>query len=420
VIGVLEVAGYAVVAGAAAQAAAGVSGAVQRQVLARRRAAAEARLFEERAQIILREAELERDRHEMSWDGYRKFYIDRKVTEAKDVCSFYLKPHDRKPLPPFLPGQYLTFQLRIPGEPKPVVRCYSLSDSPARLDAYRVTIKRLGPPPDAPDAPPGLSSSFFHSLRDGDILDVKAANGHFVLDRSSERPVVLIAGGVGLTPLVSMLNDICASSRKRETWFFYGVRNRVEHAMYDHLQEIRQHENVRLVVCYSQPTATCVAGRDYDHQGFVSVELIKTRLPSNNYDFLICGPPPMMAMITRDLAAWGVPESDVHFEAFGPATVKRATPAEEAVVDAGVGHEVVFARSGKTLTWQPTQGSLLDFARRNGVAIDSGCEAGNCGTCTVAVKSGSVRYLIEPSAPLEIGSCLTCVGVPAERVVLDA
>ncbi len=426
-VGIVEVAGLAIVGGCAAQMAMGLYGTFQRRVRESDVAAREARLFQQRAQLLLQSDQVERERSELSWNGNRKFYIDRKVEEAKDICSFYLRPHDHKPLAPFLPGQYRTFQLKIPDEAKPLVRCYSLSDSPANRDHYRVTIKRLDPPPKEPEAPPGRSSNFFHKgLVEGDILDVRAPSGHFYLDQATEKPVVLIGGGVGLTPVWSMLNAICDSGSRRETWFFYGIMNRNDHAMYDRMAEIRRtYDNVRIIVCYSRPTESCVEGRDFDQEGYVSVELFKKLLPSNNYEFYICGPPPMMQAVTSDLKEWGVPDGDVKFEAFGPATIKRKSPpkpAQDAAAAAAVGDgiEVVFERSGKTLHWKPDYGSLLEFAEANDISIDSGCRAGNCGTCVTAVKEGEVSYLSEPGAQPDEGSCLTCIAVPSGRLILDS
>ncbi|MGH9808000.1 MAG: FAD-binding oxidoreductase, partial [Terriglobia bacterium] len=242
--------------------------------------------------------------------------------EADDICSFYFVAHDQMTLPRFRPGQYLTFQLRIPDQAQPVIRCYSLSDSPERPGYYRCTIKRIAPPRDQPDAPGGVASSFFHGCHEGDLVDVRAPSGNFFLDLNSTRPVVLIGGGIGLTPVLSMLNAICDAAVPRETWFFYGVRNRREHAMYEHLRQIAAgHPNVNLVVCYSDPTDNCIEGKDYDVRGWVSVDLFKKTLPSNNYEFYICGPPPMMESVTQGLREWGVPAADIHFEAFGPATV---------------------------------------------------------------------------------------------------
>lgn len=361
---------------------------------------------------------------EAAWNGYRKFEVERKVDEGGDICSFYLVPHDRKPLPSFRPGQYLTFQLSIPNQSKPTIRCYSLSEAPGR-DHYRVTIKKLSPPQDKPGAPPGLSSSFFHDHVDaGDILDVKAPGGHFFLDMATELPVVLIGGGVGLTPVLSMVNAIADSGSKRETWLFYGVRDRAEHVMADHLRRlVLERENLRLHVCYSRPGKGDVQGRDYHHAERVSVELFKRLLPSNNYSFYICGPPAMMESLVPGLEAWGVSKDRVHFEAFGPASVKRAAApsAEKApAAAAAAAIEVRFARSNKSCAWSATAGSLLEFAEANGIVIDSGCRAGNCGTCLTAIKSGEVQYTQEPGARPEEGSCLTCISVPKASLVLDA
>jgi hypothetical protein len=426
-VGIVEAAALAIVGGGAAQALVSLYGSIQRREREADAATQQARLFRRRAQLLLQSDQADRDRNELSWNGNRKFYIDRKVEEAKDICSFYLKPHDRKPLAPFLPGQFLTFQLKVPDQPKPLIRCYSLSDSPANAEYYRVTIKRLDRPPETPEAPPGRSSNFFHKdLAEGDIVDVRTPSGNFFLDQSSDKPVVLIGGGVGLTPVWSMLNAICDSGSRRETWFFYGVTNRDHHAMYERMAEIRRdYDNVHIVVCYSLPTETSVEGRDYQHAGFVSVDLFKKLLPSNNYHFYVCGPPPMMGAVTKDLKEWGVPDSDVNFEAFGPATIKRKEPPKpvrEAAADAaaGDGIEVVFERSGKALHWKSDNGSLLELAEANDISIDFACRVGNCGTCVTAVKEGSVGYMSEPGLEPEKGTCLACIAVPSSRLILDS
>ena len=349
------------------------------------------------------------------WDGYRKFRIIKKIKETESISSFYLVPNDDKPLPTFFPGQYLTFQLKIPGQAKPVVRCYSLSDSP-HPDQFRVTIKREMPPKDNPDAPPGLVSNFFHdSLNENCIVDIRAPRGHFFLDMKENKPVVLLAGGVGITPVLSMLNAIIALGIKRETWFFLGVKNKKEHVMQEHLETVaNENENVRLHVCYSKPDPSDVEGQDYHHKERVSVDLLKRLLPSNNYDFFICSPPGMVKALRADLAAWGVPKDKINFEAFGSGTVKECNTQEVPDV------EVTFAKSGKTIPWDPKMNSLLDFAEANGINMDSGCRGGNCGSCLTAVTKGSVNYISEPGSEPEAGSCLTCISVPKEKLTLDA
>jgi len=384
------------------------------------------RLEQERLALEIQAARLRIQTVEQAksaWSGVRKFTVDKKVLECADTCSFYLKPHDGKPLPPFKPGQYLTFQLTIPGQSRPLVRCYSLSDC-ARSTHYRVTIKRCLPPPKT-EHPAGLGSSFFcDGVKEGDILDVKAPNGHFFLDMEKERPVVLISGGIGVTPMVSMANALVEAGSTREIWFFFGARSGEDHMFKEYMADIAsKHPNVRMQVCYSKPHPTDVKGRDYQHESRVSVELFKQLLPSNNYDYFLCGPGPFMQTITDDLRAWGVPDAWVHFEAFGPASVKRAPKPEDKAAAAAApsaGFAIQFARSGKTVEWKASFGSVLDLADDQGVKIDAGCRAGNCGSCLVAIKSGEVEYLGEAGAEVESGSCLTCICKPKGTLVLDA
>ncbi len=391
--------------------------------IAQRSTEAERELFQARIADIRDRRTFEREKNEFSWNGHRKFEVYSKVEEGGGICSFYLRPHDKKSLPPFEPGQYLTFRLDIPGETKPVIRCYSLSDS-AKPDYYRVSIKKLPPPRDRPELPPGKSSSYFHDqVQEGDILDIKAPGGHFHVDMTKHTPVVLIGGGVGVTPVLSMLNAIVEPGSRRETWFFLGVRNGKEHIMKEHFERVaRENANVHLHVCYSDPTDEDKLGEDYHHAERVGVELFKKLLPSNNYDYFFCGPPPMMNALAEGLEAWGVPETNIHYEAFGAKTVERlkaAAPPPAADASAAA-IEVTFVKSGKTIAWEPDAGSLLDFAEAHGVNIDSGCRAGNCGTCITAVQGGSVDYVTEPGEMPEAGSCLTCISVPKENVKLDA
>ena len=395
-------------------------GSLRASAVVARTGEAERALFRARTEEILARTRAEQERNELSWNGFRKFEIAEKREEVPGVCSFYLQPHDKRPLPPFMPGQFLTFKLDIPGQQKDVIRCYSLSDAP-NPDYFRVTIKKVPPPRDRPAAPWGLSSSFFHEqLEQGDILDVKAPSGHFFLDTATQTPIVLIGGGVGITPVLSMLNAVTNAASKREVWFFLGVRNKTEHPMKEHLEALaREHENVHLNICYSEPTEDCKEGVDYQHKGHVSVELFKKQLKSNNYEFYFCGPPPMMNALDEHLKEWGVPEARINYEAFGPATVKmlkEPAPGEAAGSDI----QVTFTRSNKTVGWNPSIGSLLDFAEENGVTIDFGCRAGNCGTCKTAIQGGEVEYLGPPGEMPEQGSCLVCLCVPKTNLELDA
>jgi ferredoxin-NADP reductase len=393
-----------------------------RLVAEKKRAALQRRRLEleiEKARLQIKTAEEAKS----AWNGIRKFSVTQKVMECADTFSFYLKPHDGKSLPTFKPGQYLTFQLNIPGIGKPVVRCYSLSDC-ARPTHYRVTIKRC-PSPDGTTHPPGIGSAFFcDRVKVGDILDVKAPNGHFHLDMEQERPVVLISGGVGVTPMIAMANALLEARSDREIWFFHGARNGKDHMFKAYMNGIAaENKSVRMHVCYSKPQGTEVLGRDFHHEGRVTVDLFKQLLPSNNFEYFLCGPGAFMESITEDLRKWGVPDEWVHFEAFGPASVRRAAKPEAKVAVTFApfgGLEVSFAKSGRKVTWQGGGNSLLELAEEARVKIDAGCRAGNCGSCLVAIKSGSVEYIGAHGADVEQGSCLACICRPTTALVLDA
>jgi hypothetical protein len=347
------------------------------------------------------------------------------------VCSFYLVPEDQKPLTPFLPGQFLTFQLDIPaplGGTQAVVRCYSLSDAP-QTNSYRISVKRA-PAPAGSQVPPGISSNYFHDhVGVGSQLRVRAPGGHFYLDRS-DAPVVLVGGGIGITPMLSMLNWCLKAQPGREVWLFYGVRHRAELVMQAQLQALaEQHPDFHLHLCLSDPQPGELgkhqSGPGHDHHSRVDVALLRRLLPLKPYHFYICGPTPMLQSLVPALEDWGVPDGRIHFEAFGPASVPRKNSASVAHAtsqrdDKGDAVLVSFAKSGRQETWEPGMGSLLDFAQARGIVVSSGCRAGGCGSCQTGIRNGEVAYMRPPDFDPEPGSCLLCVCTPKTAVTLEA
>lgn len=364
-----------------------------------------------------------------AWGGFRNFRVDRKEIEdgAQSICSFYLVPEDGQPLPVFKPGQFLTFRLDVPKTDsngmEQITRCYSLSGT-HQPDHYRVSIKRVPPPPRS-DHPPGRSSNFFHDhIPAGATLEVRAPSGHFYLEPGSS-PIVLIAGGIGITPMFSMLNWCQAHQPEREVWFFYGVRNSQETAFAAQLNAITAaNPNVRVRLCFSDPLPEDQLGKDFQQYGRVNVDLFRKELPLKPYHYYICGPTPMMETLVPALEDWGVPDAHIHFEAFGPASIKRRKPETvitgSATTDPVGDITVTFAKSGKQAPWSPQSASLLEFAESQGIVIDSGCRAGGCGTCQTTIRSGEVAYQQSPDHDPEPGTCLMCVCIPKTNVILDA
>jgi ferredoxin-NADP reductase len=365
-----------------------------------------------------------------AWAGWREFRVIRREFEdaAQTQCSFYLQPVDGAPLTLYQPGQYLTFSLKVashdaaaPDSARAITRCYSLSDRPNKA-GYRITIKRALAPADRPELPAGLSSSYFHDrVHESDVLHVKAPSGHFFIDPDASVPAVLIAGGIGITPMMSMLRWCVAEQPQRLIHLYYGVRSSEDHAFKRVLEDLAAaHPAFRLNVVYGSPRAEDVVGRDYHHQGYIDLALLRRTLPHGRHQFYVCGPPPMMQSLVPALREWGVHTADIHYEAFGPASVRPTGPlSNEPAVATSASIDVRFSRSGRTLAWNAQDSNLLEFAERNGLAVESGCRTGSCGTCQTRLLSGIVTYIDTPDYDIPKGHCLLCVGKPQSALVLD-
>lgn len=342
-----------------------------------------------------------------SWSGTRKFRIHKKQVEGGDICSFYLVPHDEKtPLPAFRPGQYLTFHIESGGRKH--MRCYSLSDC-HHADHYRVSIKKMVPK----DRHYSISTHFHDKLQEGDVVDVAAPAGDFVLDPAGSGPVVLSGAGVGVTPVLSMMNALLAAGTRREVWFFYGVINGSHHILRSQVRQWRSLglPNIHIVVCFSDPVEGMdEQGRDYDEKSRVDPALMRRLLPSSKFQFYTCGPPPMMNGLRSGLKEWGVPEEHIHDEAFVQMTQAVSLNASS----------ITFLRSNLQLQISGPATSLLDFAHAENVELPSGCKAGHCGACQTRLDKGNVRYSMPPKFQVQPGCCLPCICLPEGDIVLDA
>ena len=358
-------------------------------------------------------------------EQYRTLVVTRKVPESQSITSFYLRAEDGEPLDRFLPGQFLPLQLNIPGQYKPVVRTYSLSNRPG-MARYRLTIKREAAPPDRRDTYPGVSSNYFHDHVDvGSRLLAKAPRGKFYLDPNGTTPIVLVSAGVGLTPLVSMLEAVVAASASRPTWFVHGARNGRVHAMGALVRRIdEEHDNVHSHIRYSRPGTEDAIGRDFDDEGHVDVELLQRLLPNPDCDFYLCGPTAFLQSLFTGLLAWGIAEHRIHYEFFGPAsalkerarvaTPKRVAQAGECCNEV----EVTFSKSGVRAHWNPSLDSILDLAEAVGLSPDYSCRSGICQTCICELEKGEVEYVLEPLDPPDEGSVLICCSKPTSAVVI--
>lgn len=364
-----------------------------------------------------------------AWAGFRPYRVAARTFEdaAESACSFHLVPDDATALPGFRPGQFLTLRAEVPGPAgaTALVRCYSLSNAPGE-GHLRITVKRIDARPGPPATAAGRCSGFLHErLQVGTVLDVRAPAGHFHLD-AGMGPVVLIGAGIGITPMLSMVEWSLSRQPGREIWLFYGVRNSREHIMRARLAELAAlHSCLHLHVCYSDPAPDDRAGSDFTHRGRIGVALLRQLLPLRPFHYYLCGPAGMMTGIVSDLHAWGVAPASVHSEAFGPASVQQALRAPDAATAGAQGRdagaiEVTFARSGRTVAWTPASGSLLELAEAHAIQVNSGCRAGGCGSCQTTIAAGAVDYRQAPDFDPEPGSCLLCVCTPRSAVTLEA
>ncbi|SFZ77842.1 2Fe-2S iron-sulfur cluster-binding protein [Chitinimonas taiwanensis] len=343
---------------------------------------------------------------------WRPFRIERIVEESSAVRSFYLSPADGLGLASFQAGQHLPIRLSLPGQDKPVIRTYSLSAAPSD-GFYRISVKRGG----------RVSGHLHDALNIGDLIEARAPQGDFVVDAAERRPLVLLAGGIGITPMLAMLRHVVyeglRTRRVRPSYLFYATRTVAERAFDTEIDALlhRAGNALQVVRLASQPEADRVHGRDYEVAGHIDLALLKSALPLDDYDFYLCGPVPFMQSLYDGLRDLRIADDRIHAEAFGPAALTRradaktAMPAMAPVADHDV--KVLFAESGKEARWQAGDGSLLELAEARGLTPEFSCRGGSCGTCKVALLEGAVTYAQQPAYALAEGEVLPCCALPA-------
>ena len=208
-----------------------------------------------------------------------------------------------------IPGQFLTFEVQPKESKKPVLRCYSLSEQPLN-DYYRVTIRKV---------PDGLSSTYFHDeIQEGDYLNVRAPAGVFHIDLEDYAPIVMLAGGVGITPFLSMFHAIAEQTPGREAWLIYSARTASDLVLAKELERLAGlGRNLHVHFTLNEKSDGDKALRNV-HYEMVTPQLLDRLLPSVNYDFYMCGPPPMMVALEKGLKEWGVKKQHIHYENFSP------------------------------------------------------------------------------------------------------
>ena len=238
------------------------------------------------------------------WRGWRAFEIAERRDETAEITSFTLRPADGGAVMKHRPGQYLSFRLDM-GEGDEARRNYSISSAPNGRD-YRITVKR---------EPEGRASGWLHDqARIGTQVLVSPPAGDFFLDPRGKRQVVLLSGGVGLTPMISMLES--REQGDAPMIYVHAARDGSQHAMRARHQELADESHV----FYEVPRAGDVQGRDFTRSGRVDPAWLAQQTRVDVADYYICGPTGFMAAMIAGLKAANVPGERIHYEFFGPAT----------------------------------------------------------------------------------------------------
>lgn len=353
-------------------------------------------------------------------EQWRTLRVARIVEESSSIRSFYLEPDDGAGLPVFQAGQHLPLRLRIPGQAQPLIRTYSLSSAPS--DTFlRISVKREG-----------LASTYLHEhIAVGSLLECRAPQGRFTLDPEQRRPLVLLAAGVGVTPLLAMLREVIYQNlrlrRSRRVWFIQSARQLADLAFRSELEELLQRggQAIQALRLLSQPEAEALEGQDFELSGRIDTDLLRQILPFDDFDFYLCGPSAYTQNLYDDLRALNVGDERIHAETFGPSSLRRlpsqAATAFEQPAAATAPVAVLFQHSAKEARWKPGDGSLLELAESRGLNPEFSCRGGSCGTCRTRLVSGQVHYPMPPAEPPAAGEVLICCAIPAGNtpLVLD-
>jgi len=350
--------------------------------------------------------------------GFRPLKVMAIEQETVDVLSLTFAGTDAQPLQKPLPGQYVVLRLHpVVGGPA-LFRSYSLSGS-LSTQSYRISVKI---------EPQGAAGTYLRQhVRAGDVLDVSAPRGSFVL-KPGDGPVVLLSAGIGATPVLAMLHSLSAAQSTRQVLWMHAAHDGQHHPFAAETRRLMLAlSHGRSYICYSAPDSRDQVGENFDATGRLSQAVLNEAGVSREADVYLCGPTRFMADMKEALANLGVAPQQVHAEIFNggesstPGIVSRSTRAPHPPKDeASEGPLISFSRSGIAAHWNASAyASILELAEACDVPVRWACRAGVCHRCESGLISGPIAYQPDPLDPPLEGNVLICCAAPRGDVVID-
>jgi ferredoxin-NADP reductase len=340
------------------------------------------------------------------WLG--KFVLAEKEDVTHNVKTFRFRPAKGAQIPfDYLPGQFLTLHIAPGGVP--TKRSYTIASTPTWRDRVEITVKREDH---------GLVSRWLHDeLAAGDEVEIEAPNGTFYFDGKNAGSVLLIGGGVGITPMMSAARYLTETGWPGVVHLILGFRAPGDFIFRGEIARLEaRNPNLRVTVTMSRPDGEPWSGR----KGQIDAALLAQTVPDIvSHRTHICGPPAMMDAVKSALVGLGVAEAQIRTEAFG--TVKR-DPTAKGSASTTIAGKVQFQASNTTAPVFAGS-TILDAADEAGIFIDNACRSGTCGSCRVKLAAGAVRMPVEDALTKEDkagGYILACQAEISGDVVVDA
>ncbi len=353
--------------------------------------------------------------------AYQKLQVSRIEQESAEVKSFYFKAAGKSELKPAIPGQHLRFRFPFSDDElltsesgnktqktRYYLRSYTVSNAGAGNE-YRISVKA--------ESNGKVSTALHQNLKKGDIIEAKGPLGNFTYKRNKKKAGIFIAAGIGITPILAMLDALPSS--KADNYLILAAKTNLHMCFTEEIKEIcAKNPGLHVFVFFSRQDnieATNLPKEWKQHNKRISFEdLVEILGVRKAYDFYICGPDKMTTHLRSQIQSGMNRKSRVYTESFGNNQQKESQPVNDKAV------EINFSRSNQTIAWDNTYHNILEFAESNGISLEAGCMFGECGACSTEIKSGSVTYNYATATKPAKGSCLPCSCRPESDLTINA